>query len=96
MCSVYIYLYISVVVSLDFLAHNYMISSIPTNANDLHPVEWFQVFLSNTNNHTIICIYFYLVTDVFYFFGGARGVIVVGKGHGDTSSNPGRDCLHFT
>ena len=30
--------------------------------------------------------------------GGARGVvvIVVGNGHGDTSSNPGRDLLHFT
>ena len=23
-------------------------------------------------------------------------IIVVGKGHGDTSSNPGRDWLHFT
>ena len=31
-------------------------------------------------------------------FRGARGVmvIVVGNGHGDTSSNPGRDWLHFT
>ena len=31
-------------------------------------------------------------------YGGARGVvvIVVGNGHGDTSSNPGRDWLHFT
>ena len=31
-------------------------------------------------------------------WGGARGVIVivVGSGHGDTSSNPGRDSLHFT
>ena len=31
-------------------------------------------------------------------FGGARGVvvIVVGNEHGDTSSNPGRDWLHFT
>ena len=31
-------------------------------------------------------------------FGGARGVmvIVVGNGHGDTSSNPGRDWVHFT
>ena len=31
-------------------------------------------------------------------FGGARGVmvIVVGNGHGDASSNPGRDWLHFT
>ena len=30
--------------------------------------------------------------------GGARGVmvIVVANGHGDTSSNPGRDWLHFT
>ena len=30
-------------------------------------------------------------------FGGARGVmvIVVGNGHGDTSSNPGRD-FHIT
>ena len=31
-------------------------------------------------------------------WGGARGVmvIVVGNGHGDTSSNPGHDWLHFT
>ena len=30
--------------------------------------------------------------------GGARGVIVsvVGNGHGDKCSNPGRDWLHFT
>ena len=29
---------------------------------------------------------------------GARGVmvIVVGNGHGDTSSSPGQDWLHFT
>ena len=26
----------------------------------------------------------------------SRMVIIVGNGHGDTSSNPGRDCLHFT
>ena len=33
-----------------------------------------------------------------YISGGAYGVmvIVVGNGHGDTSSNPGRDWLHFT
>ena len=32
------------------------------------------------------------------FYGGARGVmiIVIRNGHGDTSSNPGRDRLHFT
>ena len=31
-------------------------------------------------------------------FGGARGVMVIlaGNRHGDTSSNPGRDWLHFT
>ena len=32
------------------------------------------------------------------WWGGARGVmvIVVGNGHDDPSSNPGRDWLHFT
>ena len=32
------------------------------------------------------------------WLGGARGVmvIVLGNGHSDTSSNPGRDWLHFT
>ena len=32
------------------------------------------------------------------FLGGARGVMVIvaGYGHGDTSSDPGRDWLHFT
>ena len=31
-------------------------------------------------------------------FGGTCGVmvIIVGNGHGDTSSNPGLDWLHFT
>ena len=31
-------------------------------------------------------------------YGGARGVMVifVGIGYDDTSSNPGRDWLHFT
>ena len=35
---------------------------------------------------------------IMYNMGGARGVmiIVVGNEHGDTSSNPGRDWLHFT
>ena len=33
-----------------------------------------------------------------YYYGGARGVmvIVIGNGHGDSSSNPGREWLHFT
>ena len=32
-----------------------------------------------------------------YILGGAHGVmvIIVGNGHGDMSSNPGRDWLHF-
>ena len=42
----------------------------------------------HTNVHPYAHIYMYVI-----FFGGARGVmvIVVGNGHGDTSSNPGRD-----
>ena len=33
-----------------------------------------------------------------FLSGGARGVMVIiaGNVHGDTSSNPGRDWLHFT
>ena len=39
--------------------------------------------------------FFYII--IYHFFGGSRGVmvIVVGNGHGDTSSNAGRDWLHF-
>ena len=51
----------------------------------LHTVKWFQVFLCNSNNLTsIICL---------HTFGGARGVmvIIIENGHGDTSSNSGRD-----
>ena len=46
-----------------------------------HIAKWLQVLLYTTNSD-----------------GGARGVIVivVGNEHGDTSSNPGRDWLHFT
>ncbi len=38
------------------------------------------------------------IDDINLFAKGARGVmvIVVGKGHGDTSSNPRWDWLHFT
>ena len=37
-----------------------------------------------------------IYTDI--YIGGARGVmvIVLGIGHDDTSSNPGREWLHFT
>ena len=39
----------------------------------------------------------YLLSVYLPIYGGARGVIViVGNGHGDTSSNSGRDWLHFT
>ena len=39
-----------------------------------------------------------LITQYPIQYGGARGVMVifVGNRHGDTSSNPGRDWLHFT
>ena len=44
--------------------------------------------------------YIHIHTHMLYMLthGGARGVmvIVVGNGHGDTSSNPGWDWLHFT
>ena len=36
--------------------------------------------------------------EIELFIGGSHGVmvIVVGNEHSDTSSNPGRDWLHFT
>ena len=49
--------------------------------------KWF----FNINHFSLIILYHSVC-------GGARGVvvIVVENGHGDTSSNPGRDWLHFT
>ena len=49
-------------------------------------------------NHTfttcLVVIFRFLLTELHQskYYGGARGVvvIVVGNGHGDTSSNPGR------
>ena len=55
----------------------------------LYTVKWFQEFLRNRN----ISIYYKSFVCV-----GACGVmvIVIGNGHGDTSSNPRPDWLHFT
>ena len=62
-----------------------------------HPISF---FLSPPPSLSFLqSIDIYLVKRYYQFFwGGARGVmvIVVGNGHGDTSSNPGRDWLHFT
>ena len=44
------------------------------------------------------CTQRYVLGGACGVLGGARGVVViaVGNEHGDTSSNPGRDWLHFT
>ena len=46
----------------------------------------------------LFCLEQMFIMYYMYFLGGTRGVmvIVVGNGHGDTSSNPGQDWLHFT
>ena len=55
------------------------------------------MILKNKNINVYI-----LYTTIFNYYVeyniDTRGVmvIVVGNGHGDTSSNPGRDWLHFT
>ena len=53
-------------------------------------------FANRTYNESINSII--IVTYKIRLCGGARGVmvIVVGNGHGDTSSNPRWDWLHFT
>ena len=62
---------------------------------------------SNTWTHLAVC---WKITTVSFkniikkmclqiiYIGGSRGVIVivVGNEHGDKSSNPGRNALHFT
>ena len=53
---------------------------------------------------TIKCVIIWIwmhhmdASEAYWEKAGARGVmvIVVGNGHGDTSSNPGWDWLHFT
>ena len=39
-----------------------------------------------------------ILSYTYVYIGGARSVmvIVLGKGHGDTSSNPGRDCISYS
>ena len=57
-----------------------------------HPrLSWPNIFSCLQSRHYNASVYN-------IFNGGARGVmvIVVGNEHGDTSSNPGRDWLHFT
>ena len=46
----------------------------------------------------IVYIYIYIYIYIKFMKGGARGIMVfdVRNGHGDTSSKPGQDCLHFT
>ena len=48
------------------------------------------IVLYSWNDETITLV---IKNKTLYYLGGARGVvaIVVGNGHGDTSSNPGRD-----
>ena len=53
------------------------------------------------NSDSILFIKIYQVAKIhikIIYKGGARGVMVfvIGNGHADTSSNPGRDWLHFT
>ena len=44
----------------------------------------------------IECLLDFLVMVIQYIFNCGVMVIIVGNGHGDSSSNPGRDWLHFT
>ena len=73
--------------------HSSDISSSKTRAR-FHAKLRYYIQIQVLVPHTSIYIYIYICI----WKGGARGVmaIVVGIGHDDTSSNPGRDWLHFT
>ena len=58
-----------------------------------------KIFYIKLNHHhwrVYSSIYIYIYIS--FFYGGAHGVMVIvqGNGHGDTSSIPGWDWLHFT
>ena len=57
---------------------------------------WHKKRLTTIANKNRLIIKYAVISHV--ICGGVRGVmvIVVGNGHGDTSSNPGQDWLHFT
>ena len=78
------------------------------NIISLHTVKWYRVFLFKKNISILELIIFLHTVKWFQVLltliiininiGGSRGVmvIVVGNAHGNTSSNPRRDWLHFT
>ena len=59
--------------------------------------ETIDLIIHDIYNNSTLYIYIYIYIYI-YVKKGARGtmVIVMGNGHGNTSSNPGRDWLHFT
>ena len=56
--------------------------------------------IKDCNNYDCISVYKMLspCMHTIVFLGGAHGVIVIAveKRYGDSSSNPGQGCLHFT
>ena len=72
-----------------------------TACNDWYLIELLETH-SKTWNYLILCQKWpqvcLKISLTKYVYGGARivMVIVVGNGHGVSSSNPGRDWLHFT
>ena len=62
----------------------------------LNNLEWLICNKTQTNKIIYIYIYIYIyIGRCPWCKGGARDVIVivVGNGHDDTTSNPGRDCI---
>ena len=69
---------------------------------DYWQAPWICIYTILISLSLYIYIYIYnillVLIGIIPYSGGARSVmvIVVGNGHGDTSSNLGRDWLHFT
>ena len=60
-------------------------------SNTKHVIKEFSILKSKIRG--LISFGFNVGSHIYNNYGGARGVmvIVIGNGHGDTSSNPGRD-----
>ena len=99
----YIYTYIywqHFFINTNFVEHNRLFLSTYFLDDPFILQYWFFSILRELIEIFSMIVYLpkYFLLDFRPSSGGARGVMVIvaGCGHGDTSSNPGRDWLHFT
>ena len=90
---------ITIGIIVTFMFHSFFISLARSRYSSFFSYSFSFIFIlwsagiAKSTTLQILCFLLIIIRS-----GVVRGVmvIVVGNGHGDTSSNPGRDWLHFT